>query len=461
MSYSLNHIYLSESEIIPTGKTGTGLLYVANDNLPYYKTSGNTEYALITEATDLSNYYDDSQVYNTGESNARYVSLIDEQTINGAKTFNDPVIMLSGLTVSGVTTFVNTDNLNIKDNLITLNSGETGAGVTLNYAGIEIDRGSLTNYVFLFDEEQNNFRIGETDTPTASTQAVATREDNPTISGISYWNNDLSRFDTKSDYTLNTIYTRTETNNYFLSANTVSNQHIAFGKVDGLTGSSDLMWDGLTVTITGNDSLGLSNILELKDSDTNEIFSINTDGKTTIANQYSLPLDSGTTNQILSVSADTTTYWTDRTLVNLTDVSFTSITSGDLLSYDGDLNKWVNITSENFDLIKFLVETNIDSDGSLVNIIPAKYKITSIVLEETSGYTAGNVSIGIISGGTASGTGATNVIYDTYVGANELVNCGIGTEIFSLTNDTTLYISSDAWGDSQINTHIKIEQWTE
>jgi hypothetical protein len=45
------------------------------------------------------------------------------------------------LVIEGETLFVATENLTINDNIITLNDGETGEGVTLIYSGIEIDRG--------------------------------------------------------------------------------------------------------------------------------------------------------------------------------------------------------------------------------------------------------------------------------------------------------------------------------
>ena len=46
------------------------------------------------------------------------------------------------LVVEGDTTTVQSENLKVKDNIIELNDGETGAGVTLNTAGIKIDRGT-------------------------------------------------------------------------------------------------------------------------------------------------------------------------------------------------------------------------------------------------------------------------------------------------------------------------------
>ena len=67
-------------------------------------------------------------------------------------------VRVSGdLIVEGDTTTVQSENLTIKDNIIVLNEGETGDGITLNFSGIEIDRGPNTggNYprVFMgFDE---------------------------------------------------------------------------------------------------------------------------------------------------------------------------------------------------------------------------------------------------------------------------------------------------------------------
>tara|TARA_B100000902_G_scaffold354362_1_gene366449 strand:+ start:347 stop:1291 length:945 start_codon:yes stop_codon:yes gene_type:complete len=56
------------------------------------------------------------------------------------------------LVVEGDTTTVQSENLIVKDNIIELNDGETGSGVTLNVAGIKIDRGTANAVNFLFDE---------------------------------------------------------------------------------------------------------------------------------------------------------------------------------------------------------------------------------------------------------------------------------------------------------------------
>ena len=67
-------------------------------------------------------------------------------------------VEISGnLLVKGVQTTVNTTQLDIADNIITLKSGETGAGITLNDAGFKIERGTLPDTFFKYDEDVAGF----------------------------------------------------------------------------------------------------------------------------------------------------------------------------------------------------------------------------------------------------------------------------------------------------------------
>jgi len=63
------------------------------------------------------------------------------------------------LVVEGDTLFIETNQLTINDNIITINAGETGAGVSLGTAGIEVDRGTEYNIGFIFDEADNSWNI--------------------------------------------------------------------------------------------------------------------------------------------------------------------------------------------------------------------------------------------------------------------------------------------------------------
>lgn len=62
------------------------------------------------------------------------------------------VIITGNLLVSGTQTYLNTTNTDINDNIIILNYGEDGTGVTLGTSGIQIDRGSISDAQFIFDE---------------------------------------------------------------------------------------------------------------------------------------------------------------------------------------------------------------------------------------------------------------------------------------------------------------------
>jgi len=48
----------------------------------------------------------------------------------------------------------------VKDNIMTLNDGEVGEGVTAGTSGIEIDRGTLPKAQFLFTEDTDTFKAG-------------------------------------------------------------------------------------------------------------------------------------------------------------------------------------------------------------------------------------------------------------------------------------------------------------
>jgi len=62
------------------------------------------------------------------------------------------VIFTGNITVGGTQTIVNSTDLDVEDNIITVNYGESGSGITLNKSGLRMDRGSLTDAEFVFVE---------------------------------------------------------------------------------------------------------------------------------------------------------------------------------------------------------------------------------------------------------------------------------------------------------------------
>ena len=77
----------------------------------------------------------------------------------GGTTVDSALTVTGNLTITGTTTAVETTNTEITDRQIVLNKGESGAGVTGVYSGIEVERGSVDNAWLVFDESTDTFRI--------------------------------------------------------------------------------------------------------------------------------------------------------------------------------------------------------------------------------------------------------------------------------------------------------------
>jgi hypothetical protein len=85
-----------------------------------------------------------NEIETTVTNNQIQIGLVDNPTVSGN------LIVSGNLTVSGMTTTVNTETINLADNIITLNSNETGT--PSENAGIEVERGTSDNVVFRWNE---------------------------------------------------------------------------------------------------------------------------------------------------------------------------------------------------------------------------------------------------------------------------------------------------------------------
>jgi hypothetical protein len=81
------------------------------------------------------------------------------------------VRVTGNLVVEGDTFNISTTNLTIEDNIISLNTGEVGPGVSLIYSGIEIERGNTSsitpqnNASFLYDESTDSWILAHGSAP--------------------------------------------------------------------------------------------------------------------------------------------------------------------------------------------------------------------------------------------------------------------------------------------------------
>ena len=77
-------------------------------------------------------------------------------TTSGAASPRGTVVITGDLEVKGTQTTVESTNTTIADNILTLNDGESGAGIRASFgykAGIEVARGSLPTARLVFDEQ--------------------------------------------------------------------------------------------------------------------------------------------------------------------------------------------------------------------------------------------------------------------------------------------------------------------
>jgi hypothetical protein len=134
----------------------------------------------------------------SGAGSAVQLDAVSQIALTAAQTDIVGDLNITGnLYISGTTTTVETTTLSVGDNIVLLN-GDT-VGTPTENAGIEIERGDSTNYRFIFDEVDDNFKVGEV----GALQPVATRQDAPEATGIAYWDAATNRFVTSASLTFN------------------------------------------------------------------------------------------------------------------------------------------------------------------------------------------------------------------------------------------------------------------
>lgn len=80
-------------------------------------------------------------------------------TTSNVQINNHTLIVNGNLRVLGSVANVSSTNTQVTDNIITLNQGESGSGVTAVYAGFEIDRGGLPKVVLRWNESTTRWEL--------------------------------------------------------------------------------------------------------------------------------------------------------------------------------------------------------------------------------------------------------------------------------------------------------------
>ena len=227
-----------QTDIEDTGNTiGNGTLTIG--------TSG----SLSGSGTFTANQSNNTTI-TIGIDDSDYLSLSDtgEQTIAG------DIVISGDLTVSGTTTYINTTNLNIGDNIITLNADLPSGTAPTENAGIEINRGSSTDVSFVWNETSDKWTLGSETlvagtfeglvignvtgdlTGNASTATALETARNIAVDGAVTGNAD---FDGSGDITITTTVNHNHDDRYY----TETESDNRFVNVDGDTMTDSLNFD--------------------------------------------------------------------------------------------------------------------------------------------------------------------------------------------------------------------------
>jgi len=163
----------------------------------------------ISDQTDISTWLTDlstNKLDNTTDTLTGILTVdgsivVKDITASGDVGITGDVAIGGNLVVDGSLYVTNTETIDVSAAFINLNTGLVGTPPSWMQSGIVVERGSEDPYAIIFDEDQDTFRVGISPKDgslfdDASTQAVATREDDPEADGIAYWNNTLYRMDT-------------------------------------------------------------------------------------------------------------------------------------------------------------------------------------------------------------------------------------------------------------------------
>ena len=232
-------------------------------------------------------------------------------------TIANDLTVTGDLTVSGFTTTVNTETINLADNIITLNSNYSGSSPTEN-GGIEVERGTLNNAVLRWNEGTDRWQFTNDGGTTYYNIPISTEYNNYTHPTHTARTIDL---DATGASVISTIDFTSNTLGHVTSASATT-RTLTLGDL-GYTGATDAdnygSWtiqdgDTTTYTITSGDTLQIASgggitsnftaddVLTISHNDTSSQASVNNSG----------------VNVIQDVTLDTYGHVTDLASVDLT-----------------------------------------------------------------------------------------------------------------------------------------------
>jgi hypothetical protein len=308
-----NHSSTSRTDTTSTASPAHGGTFTAIDSVTSNATGHITAVNLKTITLPADNNTDTLQsIAADSTNNDRYITTVANATgaqtglSHSTLTYNPSTetLNVTNLVVSGTSTTINTETINLADNIITLNSNYSGSSPTEN-GGIEVERGTLDNAVLRWNETSDRWEFTNNGGTTYYNIPISTEYNNyihPTHPGddINVDTGALTGATVVSDIDINIT---TDTLGHVTDANgVISTRTLTLGDL-GYTGATDAdnysSWtiqdgDTTTYTITSGDTLQIASgggitsnftaddVLTISHNDTSSQASVNNSGRTYI-----------------------------------------------------------------------------------------------------------------------------------------------------------------------------------
>jgi hypothetical protein len=161
---SANTLYLGDTAVLGTTDDTINIRADADQSINIKTTGTGSTFLTSVKGVELSTSGLNSQVLvqSTGEGGKVVFGATNLIEFTSPSTIiNGPLVVSGNFTVNGSSTIVNAQTVEVKDNIILLNSGQVGSGVTAGQSGLRIDRGDYADYMIVFDESDDQLKMGE------------------------------------------------------------------------------------------------------------------------------------------------------------------------------------------------------------------------------------------------------------------------------------------------------------
>jgi hypothetical protein len=153
------NIKADKGQSINVSTTGVGSTLITSSNEVQISSNGmNAD--VVVQATGAGSQVRMGATHSV-QMTAPSVNIVGDLSSSGNASVGGSLTVTGNLTVNGAVTTVNSTTVTTKDNIMVLNQGQVGSGVSAGLAGLSIDRGDLPQFQMVFDESDDMFKVGQ------------------------------------------------------------------------------------------------------------------------------------------------------------------------------------------------------------------------------------------------------------------------------------------------------------